>query len=492
MLTRNDRTIEDAGEPRRCRVRPRRARTSASRTSACRRPRCGSSSPGSARRGGVCLPGSCEYNTRGGRRARCEAARALGVDRILGGTDLDAARRMLGDLSRYFPVSRPPGRPSDAARRHGGAGRRALRARRARMGCGGVDLLAYRATEADPLDLVRAARDALPARRLIVAGSVHSAQQIHALAAAGVDAFTIGSAVFDGAFSPAKGSLRGQILDILEACDKAPRWRRERRIARFAQCRGAGRRLAQLLRGEYPTRRRRADRRPHRRDRHRAQLRGTRGGLVAALGLGRRLAVVSDPATHEVLGARVERALAGPRERRLVRARRAAARRRGDRRSACAPQLRAADALVAVGSGTINDLCKYAAAQDGKPYAVFATAPSMNGYTSMNAAITVDGHKKSLPAVAARGVFIDLEVLAARAAADDPRRARRFAVPPDGAGRLAAVASCCSARRTAQRAVRAAGGRRAGCCSTRPRRCCAAISTRCARWRARWCCPASA
>ena len=53
--------------------------------------------------------------------------------------------------------------------------------------------------------------------KLIVAGSVHCAQQIHALAAAGADAFTIGSAVFDGTFSPTKGSLRGQILDILEA-----------------------------------------------------------------------------------------------------------------------------------------------------------------------------------------------------------------------------------------------------------------------------------
>src|SRR5207344_1377268 len=78
-------------------------------------------------------------------------------------------------------------------------------------------------------------------------------------------------------------------------------------------------------------------------------------------------------------------------------------------RRACA----SADALVAVGSGTINDLCKCAAARDGKPYVVFATAPSMNGYTSMNAAITVDGHKKSLPAAAPLGVFIDLEVLAA-------------------------------------------------------------------------------
>jgi glycerol-1-phosphate dehydrogenase [NAD(P)+] len=74
---------------------------------------------------------------------------------------------------------------------------------------------------------------------------------------------------------------------------------------------------------------------------------------------------------------------------------------------------RDADALIAVGSGTINDLCKYAAARAGKPYVVFATAPSMNGYTSKNASITVQGLKRTLPAKAPAGVFIDLRVLAA-------------------------------------------------------------------------------
>jgi glycerol-1-phosphate dehydrogenase [NAD(P)+] len=67
--------------------------------------------------------------------------------------------------------------------------------------------------------------------------------------------------------------------------------------------------------------------------------------------------------------------------------------------------------LIAVGSGTVNDLCKYASALDGKPFAVFATAPSMNGYTSLTAAITEDGHKKSLPAQAPAGAFFDLAVL---------------------------------------------------------------------------------
>jgi hypothetical protein len=151
-----------------------------------------------------------------------EAARALGVDRILGGTDLDAAARSLGDLDRYFPFAgKPVGHPTrlegsvDIVSEHCRASREA--------GCAGVDLLAYRATEANPLDLVRAARTALPGKTLIVAGSVNSTERIHALAAAGADAFTIGSAVFDGAFSPSKGSFRAQILDILEACDTAPK-----------------------------------------------------------------------------------------------------------------------------------------------------------------------------------------------------------------------------------------------------------------------------
>jgi hypothetical protein len=173
------------------------------------------------RREGVCYL-EVVSTTREAMLRSLEAGRALGVDRILGGTDLDAAQNILGDLSRYFPF---PGNPVGHPTRLGGSvALVADHCRRARAsGCGGVDLLAYRATEADPLDLVRAARDALQGKQLIVAGSVNSTDRIRALAEAGVDAFTIGSAVFDGAFSPAKGSFRGQIQDILEACDKAPK-----------------------------------------------------------------------------------------------------------------------------------------------------------------------------------------------------------------------------------------------------------------------------
>lgn len=146
-----------------------------------------------------------------------EVASELGVDRVLGGADLEIATRVLGGLSRYFPFpGRPVGHPTQL---EGSATLVAEHCRSARdAGCGGVDLLAYRATQADPLDLVRAARAALPDRTLIVAGSVRTAAQIRDLASAGVDAFTIGSAVFDRSFSPAKTSMTDQLADVLAAC----------------------------------------------------------------------------------------------------------------------------------------------------------------------------------------------------------------------------------------------------------------------------------
>jgi glycerol-1-phosphate dehydrogenase [NAD(P)+] len=139
---------------------------------------------------------------------------------------------------------------------------------------------------------------------------------------------------------------------------------------------------------------------------------GREADLVGALDLGGRLAVVSDATTHRVMGRRIEQAL-GP----VAKAQSIVLPDHPEPDLETVDRLCTAtvdaDALIAVGSGTINDLCKYASASDGKPFAVFSTAPSMNGYTSVNAAITVEGHKKSLPAQAASGVFFDLEILAA-------------------------------------------------------------------------------
>lgn len=147
-------------------------------------------------------------------RSSLAAARALDVDRILGGTDLGAAREVLGELTRYHPfVGRPFGHPTRLKGSPDDIATDCIAARNA--GCAGIDLLAYRATEADPIGLVRAARTAWPDARLIVAGSVDSRARIAAIAAAGADALTIGTAVFDHAFAP---SLAAQLRDILDAC----------------------------------------------------------------------------------------------------------------------------------------------------------------------------------------------------------------------------------------------------------------------------------
>ncbi len=49
--------------------------------------------------------------------------------------------------------------------------------------------------------------------------------------------------------------------------------------------------------------------------------------------------------------------------------------------------------LLAVGSGVINDLCKWVSFELDMPYGVIATAASMNGYAAANVAPLVDGVK---------------------------------------------------------------------------------------------------
>lgn len=69
------------------------------------------------------------------------------------------------------------------------------------------------------------------------------------------------------------------------------------------------------------------------------------------------------------------------------------------------------DLILALGSGTINDLCKFTSAKTKIPYAIFASAASMNGYLSKNASITISGHKKTLSATLPIAVFCDLKIL---------------------------------------------------------------------------------
>lgn len=140
-------------------------------------------------------------------------------------------------------------------------------------------------------------------------------------------------------------------------------------------------------------------------------LAGLEGDLIKALDLPKPFAVLSDDDTYAALGRRVEAVLSAQSE--IIAIRLGKRPHPDDKTAARVMQAgERAGSYIAVGSGSICDLAKYAAARQGKRCAVFATAPSMNGYTSVNAAITVHGHKKSLAAVSPDGVFIDLDVLA--------------------------------------------------------------------------------
>lgn len=140
-------------------------------------------------------------------------------------------------------------------------------------------------------------------------------------------------------------------------------------------------------------------------------LEGAEADLVASLNLGKHLAVVCDENTVEVLGRRVAQALEGAFQIDLVVLEKPRAKQ--PMVDDLCHRTRHADALVAVGAGTVNDLCKFAGFSDGRAYAVFPTAASMNGYTSSTASISREGVKLSLPAQLPQGIFMDLGVLAA-------------------------------------------------------------------------------
>jgi len=67
---------------------------------------------------------------------------------------------------------------------------------------------------------------------------------------------------------------------------------------------------------------------------------------------------------------------------------------------------------VAVGSGVINDLTKYAAELAGTPYGCVATAASMDGYAASGAALLDDGFKRTLGCAPPVSIVADLNVIA--------------------------------------------------------------------------------
>lgn len=66
---------------------------------------------------------------------------------------------------------------------------------------------------------------------------------------------------------------------------------------------------------------------------------------------------------------------------------------------------------VVLGSGTLNDITKRASSELDRPYMVVATAPSVDGYTSYGAAVSIKGFKQTLPCNAPAVVLADTKIL---------------------------------------------------------------------------------
>jgi glycerol-1-phosphate dehydrogenase [NAD(P)+] len=67
--------------------------------------------------------------------------------------------------------------------------------------------------------------------------------------------------------------------------------------------------------------------------------------------------------------------------------------------------------IVVLGSGSLNDIAKRVSFELGRPYMVIATAPSVDGYTSYGAAVSIKGFKQTLPCSAPYAVIADTDVL---------------------------------------------------------------------------------
>ena len=72
---------------------------------------------------------------------------------------------------------------------------------------------------------------------------------------------------------------------------------------------------------------------------------------------------------------------------------------------------RDSDLILAVGTGTVNDIGKLVSYRLRLPYFIAATAPSMDGFVSNVAAMTADRMKTTYPAHVPEAVIADLDVM---------------------------------------------------------------------------------
>lgn len=143
-----------------------------------------------------------------------KAAVEIGVDVLLGGTRVDDVLPVVAETKiQYCPFpGRIAGHPSVL---EGSIEEivESARALAAREGVHGLDLLAYRSKENVPA-LMKAVCAAV-SKPVYMAGSIDTPEQIAAVKEAGAAGFTIGTAALDGKYPAQEEGVRGQLAAII-------------------------------------------------------------------------------------------------------------------------------------------------------------------------------------------------------------------------------------------------------------------------------------
>ena len=121
--------------------------------------------------------------------------------------------------------------------------------------------------------------------------------------------------------------------------------------------------------------------------------------------------IVADENTFAAAGAKVMAALSGKQTDTVLFSGKTILIPNEDAVDAVNARLGQSDLIVGIGSGVIQDLCKYVSHTKGVPYYIIATAPSMDGYASTGAAMIMGGMKVTYSAKVPEAIIADTEVL---------------------------------------------------------------------------------
>ncbi len=125
----------------------------------------------------------------------------------------------------------------------------------------------------------------------------------------------------------------------------------------------------------------------------------------------RKVLLVADENTYAAAGRQTEDALAGKQVEKVIFPAAPLLIPNEEAVEAVTKVLAGVEKIIAVGSGVMQDLCKYVSAQNGIPYYVVATAPSMDGYASSGAAMIMGGMKVTYSAKVPDAILADPAIL---------------------------------------------------------------------------------